>query len=352
MSQVQLEEQIQTMEADSGISQIPLPSPNALKSKYPLGTELVSQVARQREDIQKIVRGEDKRLLVITGPCSLHCHDSALDYAKRLAVLADKYSDKLMIVMRAYLEKPRTSVGWKGMLYDPHMDGSNDIGAGIEVSRKLLVELASLGLPLATEALNPLAISYLDDVLSWVAIGARTTESQTHREMASALPCPVGFKNGTDGGLEVAINALVSAAHSHSYFSMCQDGLIHSVRSAGNAYGQLVLRGGKHGPNYDAVHLAQAKKLMRAADLTPSVVVDCSHENSAKDHSRQSAVIADVLEQRRAGCDVIKGVMLESHIEEGRQGVSTNMQYGKSVTDACIGWGETADLLQLLSASL
>jgi 3-deoxy-7-phosphoheptulonate synthase len=330
----------------------PLSSPKMLKDRLPLSEDLLAQIERQRSEIQDVVLGRDKRLLVIVGPCSLHCDAAAIDYAKRLAVLADQYSDKLLIVMRAYLEKPRTTVGWKGMLYDPLMDGSDDLALGLEKSRQLLREIVTLGLPIATEALNPLAVPYLDDLLAWVAVGARTTESQTHREMASGLPCTVGFKNGTDGGLDVAIHALLSAARPHSFLSMCQDGQIHHIRSTGNGSGQLVLRGGKHGPNFDAVHMAQAKKLMASAGLYPSVVVDCSHENSGKDHTRQASVVSDVIAQKAAGCDTIKGVMLESYLAEGRQNISANMDYGQSVTDACIGWEETESLIRNLHAAL
>lgn len=330
----------------------PLVSPKALKECFPLNDALSDQIFKQRQQVQDIVTGVDNRLLVITGPCSLHCDQSAIEYAERLVALNEKFSDKLLIVMRAYLEKPRTSVGWKGMLYDPDMNGSDDLGAGLEASRSLLLRLVELGVPLATEALNPLAMPYLDDLISWVAIGARTTESQTHREMASALPCSVGFKNGTDGGLDVAINALISAANPHSFFSMCQDGQINHMRSVGNPYGQLVLRGGKHGPNYDAVHLAQAKKMMTEAGLIPSVLVDCSHENSGKDHALQSKVVENILAQKTAGCDVIKGLMLESHLVEGRQNISDTMNYGQSVTDACIGWDETDALIEKIYTQL
>lgn len=348
MSQVQT----QTNVALEAPQLTPLSSPNLLKERFPLSNYVLEQIERQRSEIQDVVSGRDKRLLVIVGPCSLHCDAAAIDYAKRLAQLAEQHSDKLLIVMRAYLEKPRTTVGWKGMLYDPMMDGSDDLALGLEKSRQLLREIVALGLPIATEALNPLAVPYLDDLLSWVAVGARTTESQTHREMASALPCTVGFKNGTDGGLDVAINALLSAAQPHSFLSMCQDGQIHHIRSTGNPYGQLVLRGGKHGPNYDSVHMAQAKKWMSNAGLIPSVVVDCSHENSGKDHTQQARVVLDVIAQKAAGCDTIKGVMLESYLAEGRQNISASMDYGQSVTDACIGWDETETLVKELHAAL
>ena len=348
MNQVQTE----TRQEPEALQLSPLASPSRLKALFPLSPELHEQVAAHRRQIKDVVSGRDKRLLVIVGPCSLHCDEAAIEYASRLAELAEQCSDKLLIVMRAYLEKPRTTVGCKGMLYDPMMDGSDDLLLGLEKSRQLLRQIVSLGLPIATEALNPLAVPYLDDLLSWVAIGARTTESQTHREMASALPCPVGFKNGTDGGLDVAINSLLSASHPHSFLSMCQDGQIHHVRSNGNAYGQLVLRGGRHGPNYDSVHMAQAKKLMSNAGLKPSVVVDCSHENSGKDHKLQSKVVMDVIAQKIAGCDTIKGVMLESHLAEGRQDIGAKMAFGQSVTDACIGWEETDTLIKKLHAAL
>jgi len=349
MEQLQKHAEVSAIESTQST---PLPTPMELKAKFTLAPELAEQVAMQRHDIEDIVSGRDKRLLVILGPCSLHCDDAAIEYAQRLAAVQERLQDKVLLVMRAYLEKPRTSIGWKGMLYDPHMDGSDNLAMGLEKSRSLLLKIVEMGLPVATEALNPLAVPYLDDVLSWVAVGARTTESQTHREMASALPCPVGFKNGTDGGVDVAINALRSAANPHSFFSMCQDGKIQHLRSTGNAYGQLVLRGGKNGTNYDAVHLAQAKKLMLEAGLAPSVVVDCSHENSGKDHTRQAAVVRSLIEQKRAGCDVLKGIMLESHLVEGRQDLGANLDYGKSITDACIGWDETESLLESLCTSL
>lgn len=348
MSQLQIQEQ----PSGIGIELNPLPSPRQLKERYAVSEDLMSQVQTHRNEVEQIVSGKDERFLVIVGPCSLHCDDGTLEYARRLAILAEQLRDKVMIVMRAYLEKPRTTVGWKGMLYDPGMDGSDDISLGLSSSRKLLIRLLELGLPLATEMLNPLASPYLDDVFSWVAIGARTTESQTHRELASALPCAVGFKNGTDGGLDVAINALLSASQPHSFLSMCQDGRVHQVRSSGNTFGQLVLRGGRQGPNYDALHVANAKKLLANAGLYPSLIVDCSHENSSKDHTRQSVVAQSVLDQRRDGCSAVKGLMLESFLQEGRQDISRSMTFGQSVTDACIGWEETSSLLKRLHASL
>lgn len=345
MSQLQENQQ----ESCPALRSKPLPSPAELKQAFPLESDVADQIAAYRSEIAEIVSGKDRRLLVVLGPCSLSCNDAAIDYAERLAELRRKYSDTLCIVMRAYLEKPRTTVGWKGMLYDPQMDDSNDLAIGLEASRKLLLRIAKLGLPLATEALNPLAISYLDDLVSWVAIGARTTESQTHREMASNLPCTVGFKNGTDGGLDVAINALLSASRPHSYLGMSEDGRIQQVVSDGNASGQLVLRGGKHGTNYDEVHVAQAKKQLIEAGLKPSLVVDCSHENSGKDHQKQALVVESVIEQRSRGCEALKGVMLESYIEAGKQSISSDMRYGQSITDACIGWTETAELLEKLN---
>jgi 3-deoxy-7-phosphoheptulonate synthase len=254
-------------------------------------------------------------------------------------------------VMRCYLEKPRTTVGWKGMLYDPMIDGSDNMLHGLRASRELLRRVIETGAPIATEALNPIAFQYIEDMVCWSAIGARTTESQTHREMASAMSCAVGFKNGTDGSLGSAVNALLSSAAAHSYYAVDDDGRAAVVRSSGNPYGQLVLRGGKSGTNYDAVHVAAAKKAMLEAGLNPSVMIDCSHENSGKDHSRQAEVVRDIVSQVVTGCSVIRGVMIESHLLEGKQPISDSLCYGQSITDACVGWDETKDLVSLLASS-
>ena len=333
-------------------SQELLITPAQLKQDIPLTEKAKEVVTEGRETINNILDRKDKRIFLVVGPCSIHDIDAAKDYALRLKELADKVSDTIYLVMRVYFEKPRTTIGWKGLINDPHLNDSFEIEDGLHIGRKLLIDIAEIGLPTATEALDPISPQYLQDTISWSAIGARTTESQTHREMASALPCSVGFKNGTDGGLDVAINALISAANPHSFFSMCQDGQINHMRSVGNPYGQLVLRGGKHGPNYDAVHLAQAKKMMTEAGLIPSVLVDCSHENSGKNHALQSKVVENILAQKTAGCDVIKGLMLESHLVEGRQNISDTMNYGQSVTDACIGWDETDALIEKIYTQL
>jgi 3-deoxy-7-phosphoheptulonate synthase len=329
-----------------------LVSPDELKSRFVLSQELGVQIANHRKAINDIVEGRDSRLLVILGPCSLHCHDAAIDYAERLLELQERCADKVLLVMRAYLEKPRTTVGWKGMLYDPRLNGDDDMAHGLEASRKLLLDIARVGLPIATEALNPLAFQYIDDLVSWVAIGARTTESQTHREMASALRCAVGFKNSTDGSLDAAINALTSASRAHNFYGTDGEGRLSIIRSKGNPYGQLVLRGGKHGSNYDVLHIAKAKKSLGEAGLLASIVIDCSHENSGKDHAQQARVVDDALAQLKAGCASIKGLMLESHLKAGRQNISENLEYGQSITDACIDWEETEQLVMKMHDSL
>jgi 3-deoxy-7-phosphoheptulonate synthase len=329
-----------------------LPSAAILKQTYVVSSQLHDRIAEQRRAIRNVIIGKDPRVLVVMGPCSLHCDKAALEYAEHLCALQARYADKLLLVMRTYLEKPRTTVGWKGMLYDPDMDGSNDLARGLDRSRNLLVKITEMGLPIATEVLNPLAFQYFDDLISWVAIGARTTESQTHREIASALPCVVGFKNGTDGGLDVAINALRSAANPHVFFGADVNGQVSVVRSRGNTAGQVVLRGGKHGTNYDALHVAKAKKALNAAGLVESVMVDCSHENSGKDHTRQANVVENVAKQLASGCKVIRGLMLESHLKSGRQNISNDLDYGRSVTDACIDWAESEALIATIARAI
>jgi len=294
------------------------------------------------------VSGRDRRVLVIVGPCSLHCEESAVSYAERLASLQRQCESECLLVMRAYIEKPRTNVGWKGMLYDPDLSGSHNLEKGIRMSRHLMIRLLETGVPLATEALSPLAHHYLDDLVSWVAIGARTTESQVHREMASSLPCAVGFKNGTDGHLGGAVNAIKAAGSGHTYLGMDRNGRVGVCTSAGNASTQLVLRGGKSGSNYDADSVASACQSLAAAGLNPGIVIDCSHENSGKDHTKQAVALSAVAEQIASGQDAIRGVMLESHLESGQQAISGPLKYGVSITDACIGWEETESLIDTL----
>ncbi|UZE03067.1 3-deoxy-7-phosphoheptulonate synthase [Pseudomonas mediterranea] len=332
-----------------------LPSSLQLKHQLPLSHALSQQVDTHRQAVRAILDGEDARLLVIVGPCSLHDPKSALEYAANLARLAHEVSDSMLLVMRAYVEKPRTTVGWKGLAYDPDLDGSDDMAGGLTLSRELMREMLQLGLPVATELLQPMAASYFDDLLSWVAIGARTTESQIHREMASGLGMPVGFKNGTDGGVGIACDAMRSAAHPHRHFGVDSQGHPAIIQTQGNPDTHLVLRGGHRGPNYDRQSVAQIHNDLNRLKIPARIMVDCSHANSGKDPSRQPEVFNDVLAQRLQGNRALIGMMIESHLFEGCQPISPSMRYGVSVTDGCLGWESTERLLrqahrQLLSA--
>ncbi|MFP2770564.1 3-deoxy-7-phosphoheptulonate synthase [Oceanisphaera sp. KMM 10153] len=323
-------------------------TPAELKAKLPISSQALSFVGQARQTMSDIIQRKDHRLLVICGPCSIHDIDAAKEYATRLKKLHDDYSDSLYIVMRVYFEKPRTTVGWKGFINDPHLDGSFDIEQGLHKARELLCWLAELELPLATEALDPISPQYLAELFSWSAIGARTTESQTHREMASGLSMPVGFKNGTDGNLGTAINALKAAAESHAFMGINQEGQVALLVTQGNPDGHVILRGGKH-PNYDSVNVSLAEKAMVTAGLSPSLVVDCSHGNSNKDYSLQPLVTENVVHQIQEGNKSILGIMLESHLHEGNQSSEqprSEMRYGVSITDACIDWDTTAELLE------
>ena len=323
-----------------------LPTPDALRRELPLAPELARRVAAQRQAIRDILAGRDDRLLVVVGPCSIHDPEAALEYARRLAELAPRVADRLLPVMRVYVEKPRTTVGWKGLAYDPDLDGSGDMARGLEVSRRLMRDVAALGLPVATELLQPMLAPYLEDLLAWVAIGARTTESQLHREMASGLDAVVGFKNATGGDIGVALDAMRAAAHPHSHFGLDGDGRPMIRDTDGNAHTHLVLRGGHGEPNYQAPHVQAARRALEEAGLTPRLMVDCSHANARKDHRRQSEVLLDVLAQRQAGERAVAGLMLESHLHEGKQALEPGrLRPGVSVTDACIGWEATERLL-------
>lgn len=328
------------------LSQDVLITPEALKQEIPLTEAAERTVIEGRETIQRILDGEDPRLLVVVGPCSIHDVDAALDYARRLRRLADEVKESLYIVMRVYFEKPRTTVGWKGLAYDPDLDGSGDMARGLEVSRRLMRDVAALGLPVATELLQPMLAPYLEDLLAWVAIGARTTESQLHREMASGLDAVVGFKNATGGDIGVALDAMRAAAHPHSHFGLDGDGRPMIRDTDGNAHTHLVLRGGHGEPNYQAPHVQAARRALEEAGLTPRLMVDCSHANARKDHRRQSEVLLDALAQREAGETALAGLMLESHLHEGKQPLEPGrLRPGVSVTDACIGWEATERLL-------
>ncbi len=330
-------------------------SPLELRGKLPLSEGARKTVLRGREAVSAILRGEDSRLLVVVGPCSIHDSEAALDYARRLKALAGELEDRLLILMRVYFEKPRTTVGWKGLINDPHMDDSFCLEEGLHIARHLLVELAGMGLPVATEALDPISPQYLADLFSWAAIGARTTESQTHREMASGLSMPVGFKNGTDGSLDVAINALHAVSAPHSFLGINPEGRTAIIRTRGNACGHVILRGGGGKPNYSAEHVARCEQALEKAGLPRNIMVDCSHDNSGKNPDNQPAVARDVLAQIRAGNDSIMGIMLESHLHGGNQPIpedKSKLRYGQSVTDACMDWSATASLLRELAAGL
>lgn len=329
-------------------------TPEELKKRFPLNSVLEQQIAASRQTISDIINGKDHRLLVVCGPCSIHDTDAALEYARHLKTLADQVGDQLYIVMRVYFEKPRTTVGWKGLINDPHMDNTFDMEGGLHIARQLLLNLVEMGLPLATEALDPNSPQYLGDLFSWSAIGARTTESQTHREMASGLSMPVGFKNGTDGSLGTAINAMRAAAMPHRFVGINQAGQVCLLQTQGNPDGHVILRGGKK-PNYGPEDVAQCEKEMQQAGLRPSLMIDCSHGNSNKDFRRQSGVAESAVAQIKDGNRSIIGLMLESHLNEGNQSSEqprSEMRYGVSVTDACINWETTESLLREIHQDL
>lgn len=336
---------LSTLDSANEALTLRLPSSLQLKQQLPLSHSLHQQVNTHRQAVRAILDGEDPRLLVIVGPCSIHDPQSAIEYASKLARLAEDVSSEMLLVMRAYVEKPRTTVGWKGLAYDPHLDGTDDMAAGLTLSRGLMLEMIQLGLPVATELLQPMAASYFDDLLSWVAIGARTTESQIHREMASGLNMPVGFKNGTDGGAAIAVDAMRSAGHAHRHFGVDSQGHPAIVQTAGNADTHIVLRGGHQGPNYDASSVANISAELSRLKIPNRIMVDCSHANSGKDPLRQPAVFNEVLEQRLRGNHSLIGAMLESHLFEGCQPLSTSLRYGVSITDGCLGFDATEQLL-------
>ncbi|MDR0535372.1 MAG: 3-deoxy-7-phosphoheptulonate synthase [Puniceicoccales bacterium] len=323
-------------------------APRDLKAQYPSPDAATSTVLAGRQQVRDILDGRDPRLLVVVGPCSIHDLISAMEYARRLAALRKQLEDKLCIVMRVYFEKPRTTLGWKGLINDPWLDGTYDIEAGLTMARRLLIKINSLGLPAATEFLDPYTPQYLDDLVTWAAIGARTTESQTHREMASALSMPVGFKNGTDGSLQIALDAMITAQSPHSFLGMDEEGYTAIVRSRGVTHGHIVLRGGKDNPNYEPEFVRAAIAALRKAHLREFLMVDCSHANSEKHHERQADIFRNLLAQRRSGNKALASVMLESHIHAGNQPFSSdpsNLRYGISITDACIDWETTEQLL-------
>lgn len=336
-------------------SLLPLVSPMELKSDLSVDDALAAGIVGFRDEIVKILNHEDDRFLIIAGPCSIHDPDAAIDYAQRLANLRKKYSDTLNLVMRVYFEKPRTSLGWRGLIVDPFLDGSYKIHEGLKEARRLLIEIGKIGLPSGTEVLDPIIPQYIADLISWSAIGARTTESQTHREISSGLSMPVGFKNGTDGDLSKAANAVQSAQHGHSFIGIDQDGRTCILKTYGNRNGHIILRGGSSGPNYYEEDIENCEELLSDIGVTPSIVIDCSHANSGKQHNRQSRVFRGALDLRLRGHDSVRGVMLESNIFPGRQDIPenlSNLKYGISVTDACIGWEETEELISRAASEL
>ena len=331
------------------LSQELLPTPAEVKQKLLLSEQTEKLVLEGRETIKKILDHSDHRLFVVVGPCSIHDTKAALDYARRLKTLADEVKDTLYIVMRVYFEKPRTTVGWKGLINDPKMDDSFHIEQGLVTARKLLIDIAELGLPTATEALDPITPQYISDLITWTAIGARTTESQTHREMASGLSTPIGFKNGTDGSLDVAINALHSASSPHHFLGINQDGQCAVFRTRGNEYGHVVLRGGGGKTNFDPVNISLCEQELEKADLPTNIAVDCSHGNSNKKPELQAVVVEDCVNQIIDGNRSIISLMLESNINWGNQPIPSDLsklQYGVSVTDACIDWETTEKILR------
>jgi len=332
-------------------SQDVLVTPEQLKRALPMSKRVQDVVTGSRKVIQDILDRKDHRLFVVVGPCSIHDPAAAMDYARRLKTLADELADTLYIVMRVYFEKPRTTVGWKGLINDPRLDDSFKIEEGLHLGRQLLLDILELGLPTSTEALDPISPQYLQDLITWSAIGARTTESQTHREMASGLSSPVGFKNGTDGGLTVATNALNSVAKPHRFLGINSEGQVSVFTTRGNRYGHIVLRGGSGGPNYDSVHIRLCEEALEKAGVPCNIMVDCSHANSNKQPELQPLVVENVANQIIEGNKSIVGLMIESNINAGSQSIPANLDelaYGVSVTDGCIGWEATEQCLRAM----
>jgi 3-deoxy-7-phosphoheptulonate synthase len=329
-------------------------TPEALMQELPLTEKAASTVTDARQQVYDVLDGKDDRLVVIIGPCSIHDIQAAHEYADRLAKMIDELRDDLLIVMRVYFEKPRTTVGWKGLINDPDLDGSFHINKGVRMARELLLSLAEKGIPAGHEYLDLISPQYISDLVSWGAIGARTTESQGHRELASGLSCPVGFKNGTDGGVQVAIDAMRAAQGSHHFISITLQGHSAIFTTSGNEYTHVILRGGSDRPNYDRVSVADATARLEKAGLNPRLMIDCSHANSQKQFHKQIEVCRDIIHQIKTGQDNIFGVMIESHLVEGRQDFATgaDLTYGQSITDACIGWDDSENLLRELAAGV
>jgi 3-deoxy-7-phosphoheptulonate synthase len=330
-------------------------TPRAMKDKLPM-TEVANQtVVKGRDLVSQILQRQDPRFLVVVGPCSIHDSKGALEYAHKLNTIRKEVEDRIAIVMRVYFEKPRTTIGWKGLINDPHLDGTYDIETGLKIARKLLLEINEMGLPAATEFLDPITPQYIADLVSWAAIGARTTESQTHREMASGLSMPVGYKNATDGTLQIALDAMLAAGTPHNFLGIDQDGVTSIIRTSGNPVGHVVLRGGRARTNYDADSLREAEAQLVKTGLPPVLMVDCSHANSSKQHARQEDVWNSLMQQRVAGNNALIGAMIESYLGDGNQPIPKNLQdlkFGVSITDACLGWETTERMLRSGHAAL
>jgi len=328
----------------------PLVTPALLMERLPGSQAALSLVERSRQALSRVLQGHDDRLVVVVGPCSIHDHDQALEYAARLKAAAEPLGDALLVVMRTYFEKPRTTVGWKGYINDPHLDGTFAMNGGLEMARRLLLDIVEIGLPVGTEFLDLLSPQFISDLVAWGAIGARTTESQSHRQLASGLSCPVGFKNGTDGGVQVAVDAILAASAPHAFMGMTKMGMAAIFETRGNADCHVILRGGRE-PNYDAAHVQAACKALRGAGQREQVMIDCSHANSRKQHRRQVEIATDIASRIAAGDRRISGVMIESHLEEGRQDLQPGqpLRRGVSITDACLGWAQTEPVLQSLA---
>jgi 3-deoxy-7-phosphoheptulonate synthase len=334
---------------------VPLVAPAAMSAAHPMTEGANAVVLEGREAIRRILAGEDDRLMVVVGPCSIHDERAALEYAGRLAALNRRVADRLLLVMRVYFEKPRTTIGWKGLINDPRLNGSFEIEEGLALARRLLLAVNALGLPAASEMLDPITPQYTADLVSWASIGARTIESQTHRQMASGLSMPLGFKNSTDGNLQNAVDAQAAARHPHSFLGIDFEGRTCVIHTTGNADSHLILRGGHSGPNFDAASVARAMDLQRRAGLRPGIMIDCSHANSGKDYRRQAGVVCEALAQRAAGNRALLGIMIESNLAEGRQDLGDDpaaLKYGMSITDGCIGWDETERLVLHAHAAL
>ena len=330
-------------------------SPHKLKEELAISQSIKDEVTKSRKIVENILTRKDPRFLVVVGPCSIHDVSLAKDYAKKLKNLSNELEQTLVIVMRVYFEKPRTTVGWKGLINDPKLNGSFDIEKGLRMARSLLINLVKIGMPLATEALDPISPQYLQDLISWTAIGARTTESQTHREMSSGLSSPVGFKNGTDGSLDVAINAMKSVIKPHSFLGINPEGRVAIIKTKGNSYGHVVLRGGGGKPNYDSVNVAICEQQLMKANLSKNIIIDCSHENSGKDYTVQPLVLDDITHQIINGNQSICGIMIESNLEAGTQKIPKNLsdlKYGVSITDSCIDWKTTERCLRQLASKI